>query len=68
LILCQIKLNDSKIEDEILETRIIDLNGKIVFQFKGFQSKINTQKIESGIYLIQMLAPESTFSKKIIIQ
>ena len=64
----QIKLNDSKIEDEILETRIIDLNGKIVFQSKGFQSKINTQKIESGIYLIQMLAPESTFSKKIIIQ
>jgi hypothetical protein len=64
----QIKLNDSKIEDEILETRIIDLNGKIVFQSKGFQSKINTQKIESGIYLIQMFSPGTTFSKKIIIQ
>jgi hypothetical protein len=63
-----LKLDNSKMESAIIETRIISLNGKIEYQSKGFQNSINVQKMDAGIYLIELLTPEFTYSKKIIVQ
>ena len=63
-----LKLDNSKMESAIIETRIISLNGKIEYQSKGFQNSINVQKMDAGIYLIELLTPDFTYSKKIIVQ
>jgi hypothetical protein len=61
-------------EREALDVRIMDMNGKIVFQeqqpqFSGlFQKDINLKGQAQGIYILQVRQGGKAFTEKIVLQ
>lgn len=49
-------------------TTITDMNGKIVFNYKGYIEKIQTSDLLQGVYLLELKTEKGIFVKKILIE
>ncbi len=52
----------------ISNTSLINSNGKVVLNYKGYIEKINTSDLLYGVYLLELKTEKGSFIKKIIVQ
>lgn len=62
-----IQLSNSIAENNIYNTSIVDINGRIVFQKNGFQNSIAVSDLKTGMYYIQLSTKKGITSKRILI-
>ncbi|MGB1307952.1 MAG: T9SS type A sorting domain-containing protein [Oceanihabitans sp.] len=58
-----IKLPDN---NQIKNTLLIDMNGKVVLNFKNHLESINISHLQKGVYLLQIQTDKGSLSKRII--
>jgi len=56
---------DSKIGEQIIGTKIYNLNGQLVFEQKSNDRQINTSKLTNGIYFVQVQTLNNSYTQKI---
>ena len=54
--------------ETLQEVTIYSVNGRVVYTKKGDVQKVNTENLESGIYLIKILTGQNSVTKKVIIE
>ncbi len=55
-------------ETEILSTTVRDMNGRAVWQHRGFSSTVNLNGFRAGIYLLSLETPSGRAVRRVVVQ
>ena len=53
-------------EIQIEEIQVLDLNGRLLIKEANFEQKISLDKLDQGMYVLQLICPNGLVSKRII--
>jgi hypothetical protein len=62
-----ININFSGDSEQVTNTKILDLFGRQIYQSSSFQSAINIENFEDGIYFLQLLLKSENITRKFLI-
>ncbi len=63
----EIKINFNGNIEQVINTSIVDLFGRIMHESSAYQSAINTENFEEGIYFLQLLLKSGNITRKFLI-
>ena len=59
-------LQIEKVEFKINRIEIVDLSGKVIYQFKSLRNQINVSKLPQGIYFLKLETDKEAITRKFI--